>query len=148
VPKKLAGRRPFRKNETVRAIEAAWVATDDGEFFVRTGMEFPADHAVVKAIPQSFMPSDTPADEVVNWLPQPPEPIDHPDVYRHPEPEPIPDERKVVCVHALSLGLTRFLKVGAILDARDPIVAQQPSCFVKYAPLTLEDVEALVGRGT
>src|SRR5919198_465790 len=70
-PKQTGGRRPFRSGESVTAIESAYYNGSDGEVYLRTGQIFVADDEIVEALPFCFMPTGTPANEVLGWLAEP-----------------------------------------------------------------------------
>ena len=138
-----AGRRPFRSGERVRAISAAFVAASDGEHFIHTGDVYDADHEVVKAIPETFIPDDLPSNEIAGWLPEPhiPEPERDPRLAISAPPE-IPDERKVIALDGLG-DFTEFIAKGQIVDVRHRFVQQWPGMFSPYRPLSVEDVKRL-----
>lgn len=133
------GRRKFHKDEQVRAVEAGYLEDPEhGPTYWRTNDLLDASHHAVVNCPGSFMPADTPADEVVHWLPEIAV-VTHESEFI-PASTPIPVENQVVCVHVVGNLSRGWIRQGQILDINDPVVQQQPSCFVRYAPLTPEDV--------
>ena len=140
------GRRPFRKGERVRATEGLYAEVNGEAYFVRTGMEFSSDHEIVRMCPNSFMPCDVAADEVIDWLQPPPEPAEHettfPGVRR--ESREIEQGRAVVCIQPIGT-LTRQAKLGQIYDVGDEIVRMAPGNFSWLRPVTQQDVEDAVG---
>jgi hypothetical protein len=145
------GRRKFRKGELCRATEGLYFVDSAGvEHYVRTGQVYSADHEVVKSLPLSFCPADCPADEVLDWLRPPPEPVEYEPAFpgvatKAPE---IPPERMVVCINGVG-DLRRFVEPGQVVDGgTDRFVEQRPECFSPYRPRTSEDVERLRASGT
>jgi hypothetical protein len=137
------GRRPFTPGEMCRAISAAYVAGDEGaEFYVHTGDRYSADHEVVKAIPDNFIPDDQPTDQIAAWLPEVVFPSPDPSRFNIAEPPAIPDERKVICLESLG-DFTEQITKGQIVDVRHRFVSQWPGYFSAFKPLDGEDVERL-----
>ena len=141
------GRRAFRKDERVRAIQAAYVEHEGESFYVHTGMELDVDHPAVRTVPAAFMPADTPSDEILLWLAEPEMPEPDPSIFNIRPPVEIPAERQVICIAGLG-DFRRFIEKGQIVDVNDPFVASRPDAFSVYKPLSAEDVERLRASGT
>jgi hypothetical protein len=123
----------------VRAISSAYVSASDGEHAVRTGDVYSADHEVVQSVPDCFIPEDLPVTEIAGWLPE----MDYPEQDRSQfniaAPREIPDERRVIALDGLG-DFTEFIAKGQVVDVRHRFVAQWPSYFSAYKPLTAADV--------
>lgn len=139
-PKPAGGRRPFKPGELVVAVEAGFLNGEEGETYFSTGQKFNADDEVVRSLPGSFMPADTVAADVVNWLPPVPETPEYESEFRIREPEPIPVQRQVICVEWTGTT-SRQVKAGTVLDLSDPLVRAAPANFVWHRRLSAEDVK-------